>query len=91
MEPLLSFQIFREKGNIAEILPQFLSKYTTSELRKSGINVMPEKELRRVTVDESGKLRLQLTTGGIIILIFRNILCKKCSKRVTFEKHLSKA
>ncbi|VDK88034.1 unnamed protein product [Litomosoides sigmodontis] len=59
-------QIFREKGNVAEILPQFLSKYTTSELRKSGINVMPEKELRRVMVDESGKLRLQLTTGETI-------------------------
>uniref|UniRef100_A0A0R3S5N2 Pyr_redox_2 domain-containing protein n=1 Tax=Elaeophora elaphi TaxID=1147741 RepID=A0A0R3S5N2_9BILA len=58
--------IFREKGNIAEILPQFLSKYITSELRKSGINVMPEKELKRVTVDESGKLRLQLATGEII-------------------------
>ncbi|EFO16709.2 programmed cell death 8 [Loa loa] len=59
-------QIFRERGNVAEILPQFLSKYITSELRKSGVNVMPEKELKRVTVDESGKLRLQLTTGETI-------------------------
>ncbi|VIO90949.1 Pyridine nucleotide-disulphide oxidoreductase family protein [Brugia malayi] len=59
-------QIFREKGNVAEILPQFLSKYITSELRKSGINVMPEKELKRVTIDESGKLRLQLATGETI-------------------------
>ncbi|CAG9534703.1 unnamed protein product [Cercopithifilaria johnstoni] len=59
-------QIFREKGNVAAILPQFLSKYTASELRKSGVNVMPEKELKRVTVDESGKLRLQLTTGETI-------------------------
>ncbi|VBB31411.1 unnamed protein product [Acanthocheilonema viteae] len=55
-----------KKGNVAEILPQFLSKYTTSELRKSGVNVMPEKELKRVTVDKSGKLRLQLATGEII-------------------------
>ncbi|VDO67740.1 unnamed protein product, partial [Onchocerca flexuosa] len=61
-----SFDIFREKGNIAEILPQFLSKYATSELRKSGVNVMSEKELKRVTVDENGKLRLQLATGEII-------------------------
>ncbi|VDK83373.1 unnamed protein product [Onchocerca ochengi] len=55
-----------KKGNVAEILPQFLSKYATSELRKSGVNVMSEKELKRVTVDENGKLRLQLATGEII-------------------------
>lgn len=35
---------------------------------------MPEKELKRVTVDESGKLRLQLATGGITISILWNIL-----------------
>ncbi|MCP9258557.1 Programmed cell death 8/apoptosis inducing factor [Dirofilaria immitis] len=59
-------QIFREKGNVSEVLPQFLSKYTTSELRKSGVNVMPEKEIKRIVVDESGKLRLQLATGETI-------------------------
>ncbi|VDN04775.1 unnamed protein product [Thelazia callipaeda] len=59
-------QIFREKGNVAEILPEHLSKYATSELRKTGIRVMPEKEIKRIGVGENGSLRLQLVTGEII-------------------------
>ncbi|VDN45316.1 unnamed protein product [Gongylonema pulchrum] len=57
--------IFREKGNVAEILPEFLSKHASKELRKSGVNVMAEKEIKRITMGENGKLRLQLVTGEL--------------------------
>uniref|UniRef100_A0A914RPK4 FAD/NAD(P)-binding domain-containing protein n=1 Tax=Parascaris equorum TaxID=6256 RepID=A0A914RPK4_PAREQ len=31
-------QIISEKGNVAEVLPEFLSEYTSKELRKCGVN-----------------------------------------------------
>uniref|UniRef100_A0A0M3HLX0 NAF domain-containing protein n=1 Tax=Ascaris lumbricoides TaxID=6252 RepID=A0A0M3HLX0_ASCLU len=58
-------QIFSEKGNVAEVLPEFLSEYTSKELRKCGVNVISETEVKNVVVDDHGCLKLTLSNGGI--------------------------
>uniref|UniRef100_F1KVX8 Apoptosis-inducing factor 1 n=1 Tax=Ascaris suum TaxID=6253 RepID=F1KVX8_ASCSU len=59
-------QIFSEKGNVAEVLPEFLSEYTSKELRKCGVNVISETEVKNVVVDDHGCLKLTLSNGEIL-------------------------
>uniref|UniRef100_A0A915AZG7 Apoptosis-inducing factor 1, mitochondrial n=1 Tax=Parascaris univalens TaxID=6257 RepID=A0A915AZG7_PARUN len=59
-------QIISEKGNVAEVLPEFLSEYTSKELRKCGVNVISETEVKNVVVDDHGCLKLTLSNGEIL-------------------------
>ncbi|VDK63068.1 unnamed protein product [Anisakis simplex] len=59
-------QVFPEKGNVAEVLPEFLSEYTSKELKKYGVNVITEAEITDATVDDHGCLKMTLTNGEVL-------------------------
>ncbi|VDM38594.1 unnamed protein product [Toxocara canis] len=59
-------QVFPEKGNVAEVLPEFLSEHTTKELRSCGVNVISETDVQDAVVDDHGCLKLALSNGEVL-------------------------
>ena len=61
-------QIFPEKGNLAKILPPYLSKWATKNLNASGVvTVHASKNVSKVTSEPSEtKLKLELDSGEVI-------------------------
>lgn len=59
-------QIFFENGNMAKVLPEFLSQWTTERVREEGVNVIPQTEVK--AVDSVGnQLKLTLGNGQTIL------------------------
>ncbi|MFH4978201.1 hypothetical protein AB6A40_004910 [Gnathostoma spinigerum] len=59
-------QVFREKGNVAQVLPEFLSVFTSKELEKCGINIIPESDLTDISVGSDGRLILTLNSAETV-------------------------
>lgn len=62
------YQIFHEKGNMAKVLPTYLSEWTTDRIREIGVDVLPESQIVGVDIFEGNQLRLKLNNGKSIIV-----------------------
>lgn len=60
-------QVFPENGNVAKILPQYLSEWTTKRVREVGVNVMPKSQIESVNVHEN-QLKLNLQNGTSLLV-----------------------
>ncbi|PHZ08571.1 apoptosis-inducing factor 1, mitochondrial-like protein [Rhizopus microsporus ATCC 52813] len=57
-------QIFPEDGNMANVFPGYLTKWTTSRVRKLGVEVKERSAVKSVSTDkESGKTTVELENG----------------------------
>ncbi|CEP07392.1 hypothetical protein [Parasitella parasitica] len=66
-ENLKVTQIFPEDGNMANVFPGYLTKWTTSRVRKLGVNVMENSAVKSVSTDkESGKVTIELEDGASV-------------------------
>lgn len=59
------YQIFREKGNMGKILPEYLSSWTTDKVKKEGVNVVATAEITGVKY-ENDQVTLLLNDGKSI-------------------------
>ena len=61
-------QIFPEKGNLAKILPPYLSKWATKNLNSSGVTVHASKNVNKVTSEptKEAELKLELDSGEVV-------------------------
>ncbi|XP_063236557.1 apoptosis-inducing factor 1, mitochondrial isoform X2 [Bacillus rossius redtenbacheri] len=55
-------QVYREPGNMARVLPAYLSRWTTAKVRAEGVEVIPGASVDAVRV-EAGSLVLALSNG----------------------------
>ncbi|KAI9486709.1 MAG: apoptosis-inducing factor, mitochondrion-associated, C-term-domain-containing protein [Benjaminiella poitrasii] len=57
-------QIFPEDGNMAKVFPAYLTKWTTSRVRKLGVDIKENNRVESVIADnESGKTIVKLSNG----------------------------
>lgn len=57
-------QIFPEKGSLAKILPEYLSKWTTDKIREQGVNIISGLELKSAVLANNDKqVELTLSDG----------------------------
>lgn len=64
------YQIFKENGNMGNILPKYLSQWTTEQVRKEGVEVVTETEVENCTLEKSsGKINLLLNNGKNVSLV----------------------
>ena len=61
-------QLFHEKGNMAKVLPSYLSQWTTQRIKEVGVEVQPESQIVGVEMFEGNQLRLKLSNGKSIIV-----------------------
>jgi apoptosis-inducing factor 1 len=59
-------QIFPEDGNLSLVLPNYLTKWTTSELQNNGVHVKPNTEISQIT-SADGKVLLHLKKSEEIV------------------------
>ncbi|KAI8359064.1 apoptosis-inducing factor, mitochondrion-associated, C-term-domain-containing protein [Choanephora cucurbitarum] len=63
-ENLKVTQVFPEDGNMANVFPGYLTKWTTSRVRKLGVDVKEKSTVQSISTDsESGKTVLALANG----------------------------
>ncbi|XP_006825404.1 apoptosis-inducing factor 1, mitochondrial-like [Saccoglossus kowalevskii] len=55
-------QIYPEFGNMARVLPEYLSHWTTNKIIEEGVDVMPKHRVKSVSLD-NGKLVLKMKEG----------------------------
>lgn len=58
-------QIFREKGNMGKVLPEYLSLWTTDKVEDEGVEVHCNAEVNAITMDKN-QLLLSLNNGSSI-------------------------
>ncbi|XP_053662500.1 apoptosis-inducing factor 1, mitochondrial [Anopheles marshallii] len=61
------FQLFHEGGNMAKILPEYLSSWTTERLREEGVKVWPKTQVKAVEMQGS-KLKLTLMDDSVLLV-----------------------
>uniref|UniRef100_H2YWN8 FAD/NAD(P)-binding domain-containing protein n=1 Tax=Ciona savignyi TaxID=51511 RepID=H2YWN8_CIOSA len=59
-------QVFPESGNMGNVLPEYLTKWTTGKVQREGVNVITGTVVNDVSM-EDGRLKLQLRSGQEII------------------------
>ncbi|KAI9498205.1 apoptosis-inducing factor, mitochondrion-associated, C-term-domain-containing protein [Zychaea mexicana] len=59
-EKLTVTQVFPEEGNMANVFPSYLTKWTTSRVRKLGVNVQTDSAIKAIKTDENSKVVLDL-------------------------------
>ncbi|VVC35514.1 Hypothetical protein CINCED_3A018809 [Cinara cedri] len=63
------YQIFKEKGNMGKVLPNYLSQWTTEKVKNEGVEVITETEVQNCTLENNGKqVNLILNTGKNIVV-----------------------
>lgn len=62
------YQLFHEKGNMAKVLPSYLSEWTTERIKEVGVDVQPESQVVGIELFEGNQLRLKLSNGKSIIV-----------------------
>lgn len=70
-------QIYHEGGNLAKILPDYLAENTTDKIKKYGVEVIPNVQVKEVSRDHD-KLKLVLTDGRIV-LTDQVVVCAGCN------------
>lgn len=61
-------QIFKEKGNMAKVLPDYLSQWTTEKVRKEGVTVKPNTTIRDAIITPESRLLLLTSDGEEIVV-----------------------
>lgn len=59
------YQIFREKSIMAQVLPEYLSEWTTKKAEAEGVKVVPSKEVEDFKYKNS-QLSLVLSGGKTV-------------------------
>uniref|UniRef100_A0A8D8XGE1 Apoptosis-inducing factor 1, mitochondrial n=1 Tax=Cacopsylla melanoneura TaxID=428564 RepID=A0A8D8XGE1_9HEMI len=57
------YQIFPEKGNMARILPAYLSAWTTNKVEEEGVHTLRGITVEAATLDEANNVDLKLSDG----------------------------
>ncbi|XP_058124094.1 apoptosis-inducing factor 1, mitochondrial [Anopheles ziemanni] len=61
------FQLFNESGNMAKVLPEYLSHWTTERLREEGIKMWPKTQVK--AADMQGKqVKLTLLDDSVLLV-----------------------
>lgn len=55
-------QIYAEEGNMAKVLPHYLSEWTTRKIQKEGVEVVQNRSIKNVTTDGK-KVEIELDNG----------------------------
>ncbi|XP_050544811.1 apoptosis-inducing factor 1, mitochondrial isoform X2 [Daktulosphaira vitifoliae] len=58
------YQIFKENGNMAKVLPKYLSEWTTNKVKFEGIEVVANTEVENCTLENKGKQISLLLKNG---------------------------
>lgn len=58
-------QVFKEKALLAQVLPEYLSDWTTTQAQLEGVNCIPNVEVKGYKM-ENDKLKLILSNGQIV-------------------------
>ena len=73
-------QIFPEQGNIATVLPKYLSKWTSKKLEKSGVKVVSGREIQSFEKDGSKvKINLKESDPVIAVIVIDVGSCSTCN------------
>lgn len=59
------YQIFKEKHLMAQVLPEYLSEWTTKKVKDEKVHCIPNTEVKDVYM-KSGQLSLILTNGQVV-------------------------
>merc|ERR1719495_2576960 len=67
-------QAFQEKGNMAKVLPEYLSDWTTEKVKSEGVNVLPNSRIKGVSLNSNNRLDVELSgktieTDHVIVAI----------------------
>lgn len=60
-------QIFHEPGNMGKILPEYLSKWTSEQVKEEGVDVLPNVQIKSAEVMDK-KLKLTLLDGSVVLV-----------------------
>lgn len=60
-------QIFPENGNMAKVLPQYLSEWTTNRVREEGVDVLEKSQIESVDIHEK-QVKLNLQNGKSLLV-----------------------
>ncbi|KAL7034361.1 hypothetical protein ACKWTF_007929 [Chironomus riparius] len=64
------YQLFPETGNMAKVLPKYLSEWTTQRIKDVGVDVIPESQITSVEIFNGNQLKLGLSNGNSVIVDF---------------------
>lgn len=70
------YQVFHESGNMAKVLPEYLSKWTTKQVQEQGVCVIPQAQVSEVS-SVHNHIKLDLSNGQSI-LTDHVVLCVGC-------------
>ena len=62
------YQLFAENGNMAKVLPDYLSKWTTERIREVGVDILPNSQITDAESYEGNQIKLKLTNGTSVIV-----------------------
>jgi apoptosis-inducing factor 1 len=62
------YQLFAENGNMAKVLPDYLSRWTTERIREVGVDILPNSQITEVESYEGNQVRLKLNNGTTIVV-----------------------
>ncbi|CAG0915148.1 unnamed protein product [Notodromas monacha] len=57
-------QVFPEKGNMAKVLPEYLSSWTTAKVKREGVNVVSNSHVTTAKLEDGKKVVLGLNDGS---------------------------
>jgi len=58
-------QAYQENGNMAKVLPEYLSEWTTSKVQSEGVKTLPNTNIKSIKRLENGRLEVDLTKEKI--------------------------
>lgn len=60
-------QLFREGGNMAKVLPEYLSQWSTARVAEEGVAVLPNETVAAATAAPNGRVQLTLASGKTVM------------------------
>ncbi|KAI7901681.1 apoptosis-inducing factor, mitochondrion-associated, C-term-domain-containing protein [Cokeromyces recurvatus] len=67
-ENLKVTQIFPEDGNMAKVFPGYLTKWTTSRVRKLGVDVKERSRVESIAITDDDKTSVKLSNGESLLV-----------------------
>jgi programmed cell death 8 (apoptosis-inducing factor) len=64
------YQLYPESGNMAKVLPSYLSAWTTKRIKEVGVEVMPKSQIIGAEIFEGNQVKLTLNNGTNVIVDF---------------------
>lgn len=62
------YQVFHESGNMAKVLPDYLSRWTTGRIKEVGVDVQPNSQIVGVEIFEGKQLKLKFNEGKSLVV-----------------------